>query len=46
LQKELLNQKKCFFKSDVEELIGKRPFGEKKLLDVDEKIAMVHKTEK
>ncbi len=35
LAKELL-KKEVLFKSDVEELIGKRPFEEKKLLDVDE----------
>ncbi len=35
LAKELLT-KEVLFKSDVEELIGKRPYEEKKLLDVDE----------
>jgi cell division protease FtsH len=34
LAKELL-KKEVLFKSDVESLIGKRPFEEKKLLDVD-----------
>jgi cell division protease FtsH len=34
LAKELL-EKEVLFQSDVEALIGKRPFGEKKLLDVD-----------
>ena len=33
LAKELL-EKEVLFKADVEELIGKRPFEEKKLLDV------------
>ena len=36
LAKELL-VKEVLFKSDVESLIGKRPFEEKKLLDVDPK---------
>jgi len=36
LAKELLT-KEVLFKSDVEALIGKRPFGEKNLLDVDDK---------
>lgn len=36
LAKELLT-KEVLFKSDVEELIGKRPYEEKKLLDVDQK---------
>ncbi len=35
LAKELLT-KEVLFKSDVEELIGKRPYEEKRLLDVDE----------
>lgn len=35
LAKELL-VKEVLFKSDVEALIGKRPFEEKKLLDIDE----------
>ncbi len=35
LAKELLT-KEVLFKSDVEELIGKRPYEEKKLLEVDE----------
>ncbi len=35
LAKELL-KKEVLFQSDVETLIGKRPFGEKKLLDVEE----------
>jgi cell division protease FtsH len=35
LAKELL-EKEVLFQSDVETLIGKRPFGEKKLLDVDD----------
>jgi cell division protease FtsH len=34
LAKELL-KKEVLFKSDVEALIGKRPYEEKKLLDVD-----------
>jgi cell division protease FtsH len=34
LAKELL-KKKCSFKSDVESLIGKRPFEEKKSLEVN-----------
>lgn len=33
---QALLKKEVLFKSDVEELIGKRPFEEKKLLDVDE----------
>ncbi len=32
---EALLEKEVLFQSDVEALIGKRPFGEKKLLDVD-----------
>ncbi|UAY51863.1 ATP-dependent zinc metalloprotease FtsH [Ferruginibacter albus] len=36
LAKELL-KKEVLFQSDVEALIGKRPFGEKKLLDIDMK---------
>jgi cell division protease FtsH len=39
LAKELL-VKEVLFKSDVEALIGKRPFEEKKLLDVDTKDAV------
>ena len=35
LAKELL-KKEVLFKSDVEALIGKRPFEEKKALDIDE----------
>jgi len=35
LAKELLT-KEVLFQSDVETLIGKRPYEEKKLLDVDE----------
>jgi cell division protease FtsH len=31
-----LLEKEVLFQSDVEELIGRRPFGEKKLLDTDE----------
>ena len=38
LAKELL-VKEVLFKSDVEALIGKRPFEEKKLLDIDETTA-------
>ena len=34
---EALLEKEVLFQSDVESLIGKRPFGEKKLLDVDDK---------
>jgi len=34
---EALLEKEVLFQSDVEALIGKRPFGEKKLLDVDDK---------
>lgn len=33
---EALLEKEVLFQSDVEELIGKRPFGEKKLLDTEE----------
>ncbi len=40
LAKELL-VKEVLFKSDVESLIGKRPFEEKKLLDIDPKDAVV-----
>ena len=39
LAKELL-KKEVLFQSDVEALIGKRPFGEKKLLDIDPKDAV------
>ena len=38
LAKELL-VKEVLFKADLEELIGKRPFEEKKLLDIDEEKA-------
>ena len=34
---EALLEKEVLFQSDVETLIGKRPFEEKKLLDVDSK---------
>jgi cell division protease FtsH len=33
---EALLKNEVLFQSDVEELIGKRPFGDKKLLDTDE----------
>jgi cell division protease FtsH len=39
LAKELL-VKEVLFKSDVEALIGKRPFEEKKILDVEEAIVI------
>ena len=39
LAKELL-KKEVLFQSDVEELIGKRPFEEKKILDIDPKDAV------
>ena len=37
LAKELL-KKEVLFKSDVEALIGKRPFEEKKVLDIKEEV--------
>jgi len=40
LAKELL-KKEVLFQSDVEALIGKRPFGEKKILDIDPKDGMI-----
>ncbi len=46
LAKELL-KKEVLFQSDVEALIGKRPFGEKRILDVDdEEHKEEHHTEK
>ncbi len=45
LAKELL-VKEVLFKSDVEALIGKRPFEEKKLLDIDPEDAIIAPPEK
>ena len=45
LAKELL-KKEVLFQSDVEALIGKRPFEEKKLLDIDPKDAVDEGPEK
>ncbi len=44
LAKELL-VKEVLFKSDVEQLIGKRPFEEKKLLDIEPEDAVVENPE-